>query len=271
MNKKQSPPRPLTSKERNVLMFIEDFLQSHEGLAPSFQEIRDHFGFASLNSVQRYLKQLQSKEYIHIPSGNQKRAITLLQASNTVTNLLSQLPQPGHGLKTTQNPFLSNLQQRGASPLEIPVAESLYVPLLGKVAAGQPIEANEHNEFIQAPSHLLKDPGQSYALTVQGQSMIDDGIMDGDILLIQSKNRASNGETIIAMIENESTVKRFYLHPKLKKDSVIHTYPQLDAQLESSSSPWVELRPANSSMKSMWYPPDQVRIQGVVVGLIRKY
>ena len=200
--------RPLTSKEKSVLKFIEGFIQSHDGLSPSFQEIRDHFGFASLNSVQRYLKQLQNKKYIYIPGENQKRAITVLQLSDAITNTLSQWSHKSHQLKKTQSPFLPDLQQKGVSPMEYPSTEPPFVPLLGKVAAGHPIEALKHNEFIQVPPQLLKDPNHTFALTVQGQSMIEDGIFDGDIILVQQKKRANNGETVVALIENEATVKK---------------------------------------------------------------
>jgi repressor LexA len=138
--------------------------------------------------------------------------------------------------------------------------EVLALPLLGKVAAGAPIEAFEHDEFIQVPPSMVRNPSKSYALKVSGSSMIEDGIFDGDIILVQKQASASNGEIIVASIDNESTVKRFFL----KNSSE-------EVQGLESGGKVIELRPANSSMKSMWYPPDQVQIQGVVVALIRKF
>lgn len=93
--------------------------------------------------------------------------------------------------------------------------------------------------------------------------MIEDGILDGDIIFVQKQSYANNGETVVAMIDNQATVKRFYLHSKTKID--IHSNPQTHAH------PQVELRPANSEMGSMWYPPQHVDIQGILVGLLRRF
>ncbi|MEO0336895.1 MAG: S24 family peptidase, partial [Pseudomonadota bacterium] len=137
------------------------------------------------------------------------------------------------------------------------------------VAAGLPLEALEHDEFVDAPPTLIRNPEKTFALRVEGQSMIEDGILDGDIIFVQEQNTASNGDTIFAMVENEATVKRFYVH----KRKVINSDPQGFTHQESSSSdqePKVELRPANSSMQSMWFDPRAVSIRGIVVGLLRK-
>ncbi len=227
-------PLPLTEKEKTVLEFIESEI-AQNGVSPSYQEIRDHFGFASFNSVQNYLKQLSQKGYIQLAL-NQKRAIQLLHSSMAVQqNLPSKSGSP-------RSSFLRTPGGR---------EEILTLPLLGKVAAGSPIEAFEHDEFVQVPPDMIRNPSKSYALKVSGSSMIEDGIFDGDLILVQKQNSASNGEIIVASIENESTVKRFYLQNKPEK--------------------MIELRPANSTMKSMWYEPDKVDIQGVVVGLIRRF
>lgn len=266
----EKPLLPLTAKEKIVLEFVENCLQQH-GIAPSFQEIRDHFGFASLNSVQRYLKQLQSKKYIYLPGGNQKRAITLLHSSQSIQSSLSQMPQHSNWLNYQQpkNPFFSTQQQK-ESPLAIAApAETLSVPLLGRVAAGSPIEALESNEHVDVPAHLMRNPAKSYLLIVEGESMIEDGILDGDMIIVQRQEQASNGETVIALIDNEATVKRFYLHKDDKLNKFMHKNPQVNTQ--GITAPVVELRPANSQMKSMWFKPNQVDIQGIVVGLLRKY
>jgi repressor LexA len=258
-------PQPLTLKELNVLEFIEAFLQVH-GVAPSYQEIRDNFGFASFNSVQRYLKQLQDKNYIHIPGGNQKRA---LQVLNPSTSILSSLADRTHDLPAisqTQHPFLSQLKKeapRGESP---PPLESLSLPLLGRVAAGAPIEAFEHNEYVEVPSSLIRNPSKTFGLMVQGQSMIEDGIFDGDLVFVQKQSYANNGDTVVAMINNQATVKRFYLHSQRRSGEDVHSNPQSDAH-----SKQVELRPANVTMKPMWYPQNMVDIQGIVVALLRRF
>lgn len=245
VNDLESKPRPLTSKEKKVLEFIESYLIESDGLAPSFQEIKDHFGFKSFNSVQRYLKQLQNKNYLFVPKGNQKRAITLLNSSSSVKSSLDDLSLNKPAVPT---------QKIGASSVDGPRNEALSLPLLGRVAAGQPLEAFEHNEFVDIPPGFTKNPNKTFALRVEGQSMIDDGIFDGDIILVEERSSASNGQIIVADIENEATVKRFYLH----KNSGL-------------AVPQVELRPANSELEPMWYAPNEVKIRGIVVSLIRKY
>lgn len=217
--------QPLTPKEKNVLEFIEQYIQSH-GYSPSFLEIKEHFGFASNNSVQNYLKQLEAKNYIHTPGGNQKRAIRVVHSSQAMPDNLKEI-------QTRMTP-------------------NVTVPLLGNVAAGQPIEHIKHDEYIDIPVSLLKKPEQTYALQVQGNSMIEDGIHDGDTILVQRQEFARDGEIVVAVVNHEATVKRIY-GPKRNNNGQ------------------VELRPANSTMDSFWYSPEEVDIRGIVVGLIRKY
>lgn len=229
--------KSLSPKEKAVLEFIEICL-AESGVSPSYQEIKDHFGLASFNSVQNYLKQLSAKAYIEIPQ-HQKRAIQILKPSTAVQDVFSQF------VSTTGSSRPPLLQAR---------EEILSLPLMGKVAAGQPIESFTHDEFVDVPPSLVKNASKTFALKVQGESMIDDGIWDGDIILVQKQNHSSNGEIIVATVDNEATVKRFFLrpHPETKERQV-------------------ELRPANSKMKTMWFDPSQVDIRGIVVGLIRKF
>lgn len=238
---KKLPLPPLTPKEKSVLEFIESHILS-SGVSPSYQEIKDHFGLASFNSVQNYLKQLTNKGYIENPLG-QKRAIQVLHSASTVQE---QLQSKSVSTKTG-SPRSQLLQARD---------EILSLPLLGKVAAGQPIEALKHDEFVDVPPSMVRNPSKSFALKVQGDSMIEDGIFDEDIILVQKQESASNGDIIVATVENEATVKRFYV--RTRPDS-------------GSSEKLVELRPSNSTMKSMWYSPEEVSIRGIVVGLIRKF
>lgn len=238
---KKLPLPPLTPKEKSVLEFIENHILS-SGVSPSYQEIKDHFGLASFNSVQNYLKQLTNKGYIENPLG-QKRAIQVLHSASTVQD---QLQSKSVSTKTG-SPRSQLLQARD---------EILSLPLLGKVAAGQPIEALKHDEFVDVPPSMVRNPSKSFALKVQGDSMIEDGIFDEDIILVQKQESASNGDIIVATVENEATVKRFYV--RARPDS-------------SSSEKLVELRPSNSTMTSMWYSPEEVSIRGIVVGLIRKF
>jgi repressor LexA len=243
-NVKVALPRPLSVKEKAVLEFLEIYL-SREGVSPTYQEICNHFGFASLNSVQRYLKQLEFKGYIQLPWANQKRAITVLHPSSTVQTAMQSSIESSSTAFATQR--ISNVVSMIQPPSQ---SENFSLPLLGRVAAGAPIEAYEHDEFIDVPASLVRHADRTYALRVQGQSMIEDGILDGDVILVQRQSSASNGEIVVAMIGEEATVKRFYRQPQ-------------DRQ--------IELRPANSTMESMWFDSSEVQIRGIVVGLIRKF
>ncbi|MBO9667611.1 MAG: transcriptional repressor LexA [Bdellovibrio sp.] len=237
---KKLPLPPLTPKEKSVLEYIEAHILS-SGISPSYQEIKDHFGLASFNSVQNYLKQLTTKGYITNPV-NQKRAIQVLHSASAVQEHLQAKVSTTTGSHRTQL-----LQARD---------EILSLPLLGKVAAGQPIEAFKHDEFVDVPPSMVRNPSKSFALKVQGDSMIEDGIFDEDIILVQEQKAAGNGDIVVATVDNEATVKRIYV--RARPDS-------------STTEKQVELRPSNSSMKSMWYSPEQVEIRGIVVGLIRKF
>lgn len=236
---------PLNENEKRILEFIENFFSSR-GIAPSFTEIKNHFGFASYNSVQRYLKQLQNKKYLHLPGGNQKRAIVLLRSSASAQEALGQVL--AFNKKSAVSP------QGRASFADGPRKGLLSLPLLGKVAAGLPLEEVHNDEFVDVPPSLVRDENKSFTLQVKGNSMIEDGIFDGDLIVIQEQPLARNGEIVVAIINNEATVKRFYFHQNAKK---------IEAQ--------VELRPANSEMKSMYFSPEEVQIRGVVVGLMRRF
>lgn len=230
--KTMSPlPLPtLSPKEKAFLEFVESEIRS-TGICPSYQEIMDHFGFASFNSVQNYLRQLSNKGYIEV-SPHQKRAIRILHSSQAVQQEFDRRFSTG----SSREPLL---QARG---------EILSLPLMGRVAAGQPIERIKNDEFIEVPPVMVKKPDSTFVLEVEGDSMIDEGIWDGDYLLVQKQETAKNGDIVVASVDNEATVKRFFL--------------------KSSS---VELRPANARLKPMFYPAEQVEIRGLVVGLIRRY
>lgn len=249
-------PKPLTQKEKAVLEMIEHQI-SEGGVSPSYQEIKDHFGFASFNSVQNYLKQLVNKGYLLI-ANNQKRSIQVLHSSKTVQHSVQQMVQ------TIKKPTKIGSPRESLLLTPSGREEILDIPLLGKVAAGIPLESLDYDEFIQVPRSMIRNPEKSYALKVKGASMIEDGILDGDIILVQKQQSATNGETIVARIENEATVKKFFLRAR-------HESPLSQTLGEDLSLRVVELKPANSTMSSLWYESDQVEIQGVVVGLIRKF
>lgn len=199
---------PLTPKEQMVLDFIRTFL-AKKGYVPSYEEIKNRFGYASLFSVQQYLKQLENKGYLRTPGGNKKRAIEVLDSES----------------------------------------QEALLPLLGRVAAGRPIEAIEQRDMVEVPPSLLAPGGDYFALRVSGDSMIDDGIHDQDIVVIRKQSHAENGQTVVALIDNEATIKRFYR----KRGQV-------------------ELHPANPSYKPLVVSNESsFKIEGILCGLIRRF
>jgi repressor LexA len=201
---------PLTKRQSEILKYLQEHIRDR-GYAPSFEEIAEQFSFQSLATVHEHLTNLERKGYIH-RTHNESRAIEVL-------------PPKG---------------QSGATE----------VPLLGRVAAGTPIESLTSNETIAVPDQLLPRRGPNYALKVQGESMIDEHIMDGDYVVVHGKQAADNGEMVIALVNgSEATVKRFY----------------------REQGGWIRLQPANPTMQPMRFQERDVLIQGVVVGVIRKY
>lgn len=137
---------------------------------------------------------------------------------------------------------------RGLTLLKSPPAEVLFeLPLVGRVMAGKPVEIFEHQEAIQIPPWLLKS-GTHFVMEVRGDSMIDDGIHEGDLVVVQQQGDPNNGDTVVAVVQGEATIKRFFRR-----------------------GPRVELRPANAYMTPLQVDAQDVEIKGVVAGLIRKY
>ena len=201
---------PVTRRQREILDFIAGQLDA-KGYAPSFEEIARQFGFHSLATVHEHLTNLERKGYIR-RAHNESRAIEII-------------PPKG---------------QTGATEL----------PLLGLVAAGQPIEAISGNDTIAVPDELVPRRGRSYVLKVRGDSMIDEHIKDGDFVVVQERNQADSGQTVVALVHGDSaTVKRFYREP----------------------GGWIRLQPANPTMQPLRVNERDVIVQGVVVGVIRKY
>lgn len=274
-NSQTAPTSPLTPKEKVVLEFLEMYARLN-GFAPTYQEICKHFGFASFNSAQRYLKQLEAKDYISLGGANQKRAISLLRSASAYQEDVEDRGRSDHRSDSDED--------SGARS-----AEAFQIPMLGRVAAGAPLEAFENDEFIDVPSSLVKNPDRTFALRVQGQSMIEDGIFDGDVILVQRQSQAENGEIVVAVVPSEhgteeATVKRFFLQAVSDNATDASGDVNGDASTlrlakpksspktsKSNTQKRIELRPANSTMTSFWYSPGEVQIRGVVVGLIRRF
>ncbi len=206
----------LTRKQRQVLKCISDFITEHE-YSPSYDELAELLNLASISTVHKHLSALKSKGYLQ-DSFNRHRSLEIL-------------PKFYEELRNNQE-----TQDNAPS-----------VPLLGTIAAGQPVETYEDLEDLSfSPLLASKD---IFALRVSGQSMIDDHIMDGDYVLVQKTQQARNGEIVIALVEGaETTLKRFYLeHDK------------------------VRLQPANSEMDPIIVPAEQVQIQGRLLAVHRRY
>lgn len=201
----------LTRRQKEILDFIESFLDEH-GYSPSFEEIASFFQYRSLATVHEHLTNLESKGYIR-KNYNESRSIELARSEMRLA--------------------------------------AVELPLLGLVAAGEPIEAIEDTETIPVPEDLISgSTGSHYVLRVRGDSMIDEQIRDGDYVIVQSRMTAHDGEMVIALIDDEgATVKRFYREAGGK----------------------VRLQPANAALDPLSYRADRVRIQGIVVGVIRRY
>jgi repressor LexA len=200
----------LTRKQRDILDYVTTMIEA-QGLAPSFGEIAEHFGYNSLATVHEHLSNIEQKGYIR-RGHNESRAIEILPPRGT--------------------------------------AGATEIPLLGTVAAGMPIESVMAGEVVQVPDSMLPRRGPNYALKVQGESMIDEQILDGDLVVVNGRESADNGEMVIALVNgSEATVKRFYREP----------------------GGWIRLQPSNTTMRPMRFQEGDVLIQGIVVGVIRKF
>jgi repressor LexA len=201
---------PLTRRQKQILDYLQEYI-GQNGYAPSFEEIAERFAFRSLATVHEHLTNLERKGYIH-RAHNESRSIEVI-------------PVAGH-------------------------TGAVELPLLGQVAAGEPIEAVVDQETLAVPSDLIPRRGSCYALRVRGDSMIDEHIESGDFVVVHGRDMADNGEMVVALVDGTSaTVKRLYREP----------------------GGWIRLQPANEELRPIRVHEDNVLIQGVVVGVIRKY
>ncbi len=208
----------LTKKQKEVYEYIKSYFIEF-GYSPTQKEIKEHFKLKSFGSVNRYMKYLLDAGLIE-QDWNARRGIKILE------------------LESSDEVHDDNNDQ------------FISLPLLGDVAAGNPIEAIEKStEFISIPKYMTKEAHKHFALSVCGDSMIEDGIHDGDTLVCRSQANAEQGQTVIALVDNEATVKKFF-----KKGNKL------------------ELHPANERLVPIVVTPDQhFQIAGVVVGLLRRY
>ena len=197
----------LTKRQKELLDYLTAYIEQH-GYAPTLEEIGRNFALGSLATVHKHLQNLERKGHIRrLP--NRSRALEVT---------------PRDGATTT-----------------------VQVPLLGRVAAGTPLEPVEVPESVALPEELL-GRGETFALRVQGDSMVGDGILDGDVVVVESRNAVENGATVVALVRGEATLKRFFRERGR-----------------------VRLVPANERLAPIVAPAEDVEIRGEVVALLRRY
>src|SRR5206468_9202255 len=200
---------PLTKRQREILNYLTAYTEQN-GFAPSFEEIAESFSYSSLATVHEHLSNLERKGCIK-RNYNESRAIEILPSEAT--------------------------------------PRAIELPLLGSVAAGMPIEALEQNETFTVPEAMIGRGGSHYVLRVRGNSMVDEQIRDGDFVVVNERQRADNGEMVIALVHGTSaTVKKYYR----ERDGRIR------------------IQPANDTMQPIYVHEKYVKIQGIVVGVMRR-
>jgi repressor LexA len=217
----------LTRKQSELLTYIRERL-NESGVSPSFEEMKDALALKSKSGVHRLISALEERGFIRrLP--NRARALEVVKMPDSVAGLTSSPRAP-----------LAPPQAANDSVVEL--------PLHGRIAAGMPIEALEGQTTLPVPAALL-GPGEHYALEVAGDSMVEEGILDGDYALIRKTDVAREGEIVVALIDNEeATLKTF----------------RREGQM-------IRLDPANRRYDPQRYRPDQVAIQGRLAGLLRRY
>jgi repressor LexA len=216
----------LTRKQHELLTYIHDKL-TETGVSPSFEEMKDALELKSKSGVHRLISALEERGF------------------------LRRLPNRARALEIVRMPDVkSGIASRTTAPVAAPQAANdvIDLPLHGRIAAGMPIEALEGQTTLPVPAALL-GPGEHYALEVAGDSMVEEGILDGDYALVRKTDTARDGEIVVALInDEEATLKTF----------------RREGQM-------IRLDPANRNYDAQRYRPDQVRIQGKLAGLLRRY
>ena len=233
----------LTKKQHELLLFIHKHLQKH-GVSPSFDEMKAALELKSKSGIHRLVTGLEERGFIR-RLAHRARAVEVVRLPDDMTP-----SAPARIMSVASR----DSSKRYTGPFDPPPApsndtEALPLPLYGRIAAGTPIEAlRDYDNYVDVPISLLGQ-GDHYALEVEGDSMIDAGILDGDTVVIERTNTAENGAIVVALIDNEeATLKRLR-----RKGGAL------------------ALEPANKSYETRIFPPERVRIQGRLVGLLRRY
>ncbi|HEX7784135.1 MAG TPA: transcriptional repressor LexA [Sphingobium sp.] len=222
----------MTSKQQELLSFIHQRLEEG-GVSPSFEEMKDALDLRSKSGIHRLISALEERGFIRrLP--NRARALEVVK-----------LPD---GMERVKKPALVAVPKIPAPIMPIAANDIIEIPMHGRIAAGVPIEAMEGQNMLSVPAALL-GAGDHYALEVAGDSMMEAGILDGDFALIQKTEVAREGQIVVALIdESEATLKYF-----------------------RREGPRIRLDPANSAYEPQLYDAGQVRIQGKLAGLLRRY
>lgn len=248
----------LTRKQYELLMFIHERVRE-SGIPPSFDEMKEALGLKSKSGIHRLITALEERGYLRRME-KRARALEIIKLPENVADQMrpattrsqaQRLNHPGMRPGRGETRIPSDARSAGA-PRRAGGGESegaVSVPVLGRIAAGTPIEALQHKvSEVPVPSGMLAR-GDHYALEVTGDSMINAGILDGDTVIIQESNTANAGEIVVALVdESEATLKRL----RRRGDSIA-------------------LEAANPAYETRLYGADRVRIQGKLVGLIRRY
>jgi len=234
----------LTRKQHELLMFINRRL-AQDGVSPSFEEMKEALGLRSKSGIHRLISGLEERGFIRrLP--HRARALEVLKRPEEMAS-----PMESAGERNRFSPTVIRGDFKAALP-GAPTAtdaDAVQLPLYGRIAAGTPIEAlRDQSTTVGVPATLL-GKGEHYALEVAGDSMIDAGILDGDTVLIQRCDTADNGAIVVALVDNiEATLKRL--------------------RRRGAS---IALEPANKAYETRIFGPDRVKVQGKLVGLIRRY
>lgn len=234
----------LTRRQKQVLDFLVNFINRH-GYSPSFEEMAAGLRLSSLATVHKHLQVLERKGFIR-RRYNQSRSVEVVAVPGSV-------PYNKNLHSVEGETHLGSLRGARAAtysdPSSIQPLPNLEFPLLGRIAAGQPVEAIPQPENFSL-GDFANRKGKIYVLRVKGDSMVEDHICDGDFILVETAETAQNGDIVVALIAGtDATLKRFFLEGADK----------------------VRLQPANAQMDPIIVPAADVRIQGRVIGVLRKY
>jgi len=232
----------LTRKQHELLMFIHERIKE-TGVSPSFDEMKEALDLASKSGIHRLITALEERGFIR-RLAHRARALEVVKLPQQATTA-----SPPKGRGTFRPQVLEGGGQPPAAPAPQMAADNTReLPILGRIAAGTPIDAIQHErERLPVPETMLGS-GEHYVLEVQGDSMIEAGILDGDYVIIKKGDTANSGEIVVALVGEEATLKRL----RKKGGSIA-------------------LEAANPKYETRIFGPDQVEVQGKLVGLIRRY